>query len=146
MQQILISRFLTNLRQASEGPSAASGSYDHGASRFSHNFRVPTSLAASIVGPAGEPLEFGHPAAPWDDLDEQPGVDIISGDRPLGGALPSNAPSTFDDGKPDTITVRILLHSLGISLKNRRRFSTRPYISIMHIVEPPIPNTVLLWY
>lgn len=58
LPQILVSRFLINLRGAAEHIASDDTAMQH-FSRFSvPGFRVPTSTVDRVVGNLGEPLEF----------------------------------------------------------------------------------------
>ena len=80
MQAILISRFLINLRRASQPEDSARQTGTH---RFSiPNFRTPTE--ADIVDDMGEPLEHGlSEGGDGEEIDagvsaEQPSLDVSS--------------------------------------------------------------------
>lgn len=58
LPQILLSRFLTNLREAADPYASGDTAVEH-FSRFSApGFRVPTSTIDRVIGNIGEPLEF----------------------------------------------------------------------------------------
>lgn len=58
LPQILLSRFLTNLREAAEPYASGDTAVEH-FSRFSApRFHVPTSTIDRVIGNIGEPLEF----------------------------------------------------------------------------------------
>ncbi|KAJ3541312.1 hypothetical protein NM688_g6103 [Phlebia brevispora] len=94
MQPVLISRFMINLRRASEG---LTGSRDptemRSFSRFSApNFRIPTITSQNFIDPLAQPLEYGEEIV-WDS---EPSIIESSGNTAIDGEQVSDFSSTLN--------------------------------------------------